>query len=365
MAPTLEAAPPTPGYPATTRPPEAVRIERGTRSGQMIIVSVDSTRLGPALGGCRIKAYPTWRDGLTDALRLSAAMTQKAALAGLANGGGKTVVALDASTANNFTGVRRPELLADVGDLVESFGGKYLTGPDLGTSPEDMEVMGRSTAHVLCRPEAVGGSGDSSGPTALGVLASIEAVRQHLFPHRALRSLSFAILGLGHVGTLIGARLAARGARLTVTDTDPARRGTARSWGATWLEPAEALFAEVDIVVPAAVGGILRPETVAGLRCAAIVGAANNQLDADSTAELLHSRGICWAPDTVVSAGGIVAAVARELRHASVAVANRQVRDIGHRLGELLATAASRNTTPLYEAQRRVATLLTAAPAHR
>jgi leucine dehydrogenase len=342
--------------------PEAVRVERGSRSGQMIVVSIDSTRLGPALGGCRIRPYPTWRDGLTDALRLSAAMTEKAALAGLAHGGGKTVVALDAATAAEFTGPRRGELLADVADLVESFDGGYLTGPDVGSSPADMVEIGRGTSRALCRPESAGGSGDSSGPTATGVIASIDAVRHHVLGGRSLESLSFSLLGLGHVGTLVGEHLAAAGARLVVTDVDPSRRAVAERWGATWHEPGEALSADVDVVVPCAVGGLLTPETVAGLRCRAVVGAANNQLDTDSTAGLLHERGICWAPDTVVSAGGIVSAVAREVHGATAAEADVLVRDVGRRLGQILSAAASRDVPPLHEARRRVRELLEVGP---
>lgn len=334
--------------------PEAIRIVRGPRTGQMIIVSIDSTRLGPALGGCRIKSYPTWRDGLTDALRLAAAMTEKAAQAGLAHGGGKTVVALDPATAAEFTGPRRRELLADVADVIHSFGGSYITGPDLGSSPEDMIEIGRGTTRALCRPEPAGGSGDSSGPTANGVIAAIEAVREQVFDGRALSGLSFSLIGLGHVGALIGQHLARAGARLTVTDLEPSRRALAELWGATWVEPGEALLADVDIVVPAAVGGILTPASVAALRCRAIVGPANNQLDDDTTADRLHERGICWAPDTIVSAGGIIFAVARELQHASPAEADRQVRSIGRRLGDILAESEIRQTSPLDEVRRRV-----------
>src|SRR5262249_57817256 len=118
--------------------PDALRIERGTRTGQPIIISLDSTEPGPALGGCRVKPYSSWRDGLDDALRLSAAMTDKAALAGLPYGGGKTVVALSPGTAAQYASARRTDLLADIGDAIESLGGRYITGPDVGTSPDDM-----------------------------------------------------------------------------------------------------------------------------------------------------------------------------------------------------------------------------------
>jgi leucine dehydrogenase len=346
----------------TTQPtarPEQVRAVRGQRTGQMIIVSIDSTHLGPALGGCRIKSYPTWHDGLTDALRLSAAMTEKSALAGLAHGGGKTVVALEPATAAEFTGPRRPDLLADIADLIESFDGLYITGPDIGSSPEDMIEIGRGTSRALCRPASAGGSDDSSGPTATGVIASIEAVRQHIFGAKPIDQLRFSLIGLGHVGTLIGSHLAAAGAQLTVSDVDPTRRALAESWGATWVEVDDALLAEVDVLIPAAVGGTLTPGIVPALNCRAIVGPANNQLQDDSVADLLHERGICWAPDTVVSAGGIVSSVARELQRTSPDDADRRVRDIGRQLEEILVRAELHGSSPLDETRRLAEDLLT------
>ena len=139
--------------------PDALRIEHGTRTGQPIIISLDSTGPGPALGGCRVKPYPSWRDGLDDALRLSAAMTDKAALAGLPYGGGKTVVALCPGTAAHYAGARRSDLLADIGEAIDALGGRYITGPDVGTTPDDMALIARHTLHVLCRPQHAGGTG--------------------------------------------------------------------------------------------------------------------------------------------------------------------------------------------------------------
>jgi glutamate dehydrogenase/leucine dehydrogenase len=331
--------------------PEQVVTERGARSGQMITVSIDSTRLGPALGGCRIARYRSWRDGRADAVRLSAAMTEKAALAGLRYGGGKTVVALDDSFVPD--GPARDDLLADVGDLVERFAGAYVTGPDVGTGPDDMVVIGERTAHVLCRPESAGGSGDSSVPTAVGVDASIDAVRAHLWPERRLGDLRFAVHGLGHVGARVAARLAAAGAHLVVSDADASRREAAATWGATWVAPDEAVVADVDVLVPCAVGGILTPAVVGDLLATAIVGAANNQLDGDGTADLLHGRGILWCPDTVVGAGGIVSAVARERDGLTAAAATARVREIGARLGDILSAAAVDGTALSTEARRR------------
>jgi leucine dehydrogenase len=325
--------------------PERLHVERGARTGQPIIVAVDSTLLGPAVGGCRVKTYPSWPDGVADAVRLAAAMTEKSALSGLPHGGGKTVVALDPSITFD-----RRDLLHDIGDVVDSFGGGYSTGPDVGTSPDDMVVIRERTPHVFCLPEHAGGSGDSSPPTAAGVLASIDAVRRHVLSGRALADTSFAVVGLGHVGRLVADHLAAAGARVIASDIDPRKKA---SWGAEWLEPDDALLAAVDVVVPAAVGGILTPSTVVGLRCRAIVGPANNQLDHDDTAGLLHARGVVWAPDTVVSAGGAVAATSRELRGVSTVDADRLVAAIGDRVGALLAEADRRGLSPLRVAREQ------------
>lgn len=197
------------------RAPESLRVEQGRRTGQTIMVCVDSTVLGPALGGRRIKSYPSWHDGVEDAVRLSAAMTEKAALADLDHGGGKTVVDLDPLSTGRPDGSPRRELLHHIGDVVESFGGRYWTGPDVGSSPEDVAVIGERTQRVFCRPERVSGSGDSSAPTAAGVLASIQAVRQHVLAGQSLTDTSFAIVGLGHVGQLLAEHLAAAGSQLT------------------------------------------------------------------------------------------------------------------------------------------------------
>lgn len=338
--------------------PERITAARGARSGQVIVVSIDSTVLGPALGGCRIRPYRTWEDGLADAVRLSSAMTEKAALAGLAHGGGKTVVALDEPFERGRTDPRLRDVLADVADAIEEFRGGYVTGPDIGTGPADMDVIGERTAHVLCRTEDAGGSGDSSVATALGVDASIDAICEHRWPGRDRSTLSFAVHGLGHVGELVAGRLAAQGARMVVSDIDDSKRALAHAWGATWLPPEEALVAPVDVLVPCAVGGVITAGNVDVLQARAIVGAANNQLDTDETAWLLHARGIIWAPDTVVSAGGIVSAVSQEREGASIDSALLRVRDIGRRLADILASSTASGEPPLHEAKREVDRLL-------
>jgi glutamate dehydrogenase/leucine dehydrogenase len=218
-----------------------------------------------------------------------------------------------------------------------------------------MAQIHRQTQQVFCRPEADGGSGDSSGPTALGVQSSIRAVVEHRWPGRNLSTLRFAVIGLGHVGSQVGAWLAAAGARLVVSDVDPALKKLAQQWKADWVTPEQALTAEVDVLVPCATGGLLTAASTASLKCAAVVGAANNQLDHPATAELLHERGVLWAPDSVVSAGGIIAAVARELHGATATEAERQVRGIGGRLATILEDARARGISPLTAARALVA----------
>ncbi|MBO0850960.1 MAG: Glu/Leu/Phe/Val dehydrogenase, partial [Pseudonocardia sp.] len=261
---------------------QQVRIERGARSGLPIMVAIHSTALGPAAGGCRLWRYPDWRDGLADALRLSAGMTVKNAAAGLNLGGGKTVIVLPEGAELDRRA--RRDVLGDVGELVESFGGSYATGPDVGTSPDDMAVIGEHTRHVFCRPESLGGSGDSSAHTADGVLAALCAVCGHLDGRTGPSGLAVTVVGLGHVGERLARALTAAGARLTVTDIDPARRELAAELGARWLGPATAWTADADVLVPAALGGTLTRSLVPALRCRAIVGPANNQIAEDEVA---------------------------------------------------------------------------------
>jgi glutamate dehydrogenase/leucine dehydrogenase len=313
---------------------ERVIISTGARSGLPVILALHSTALGQALGGCRLKHYGRWEDGLADALRLSAAMSDKCAAAGLPNGGGKTVVVLPPGDPSL---VRRAALL-DVGDAIEALRGRYATGPDVGTGPADMDTIAERTRHVFCRPVEHGGSGDSSGHTADGIVAALRALPS---------GRSFAVVGLGNVGADVARQLRAADphATLVVADVDASKRALATELGAAWMSPDEALRAEVDVLVPAALGGILTPATVPQLRCGAICGPANNQLDAPPTATLLHERGILWVPDFVASAGGVVYATAVEVLGEEAEVAAKRVAAIGDTVRGLLATGR-----PLHEA---------------
>ena len=284
---------------------ETLLVRRGSRSGLFTLVAVHSTVRGPALGGCRMWTYADRRAAVRDALRLSRAMTFKAAVAGLPLGGGKGVIVLDPAEPV-LAGERRRAVLLDFADTVEALGGTYLTAEDVGTSEPDMEVIAERTEHVTGLAEERGGSGDPSPWTALGCEQAIRVTCARAFGTEELAGRSVAVLGLGHVGGPLAERLAREGARLVVADVDPAKRALADRLGAEWTDPASALAADVDLVAPCALGGVLDHETVPALRCGAVAGAANNQLASDAVADLLAARGILWAPDFVCNAGGIL-----------------------------------------------------------
>lgn len=341
---------------------EQVLIRTGPRSGLPVIVAVHSSTLGQAVGGCRLWRYADWQDGLTDALRLSAGMTAKCAVAGLDNGGGKTVVAMPEGL--EFTPSLRRGVLDDVADIIASLGGLYATGPDVGTTPADMAVIGERTSHVFCRPAQQGGSGDSSPHTATGTLAALRAISRHIHGTPDLTDRRVAVVGLGSVGERIVRLLADEGAVLLLSDIDPAKRALSAELGAAWNHPDQALTADVDILVPAALGGVLTEQIVPRLRCAAIAGPANNQLATPAVADLLHGRGIAWVPDYVASAGGVIYALTVELHHGTPEDALTRVQAIENTVTDLLATTESTGTTLAQAAHELTRLRLRAAP-HR
>lgn len=260
-------------------------------------VALHSTRRGPACGGVRLYPYQSDEDALADALRLSQGMTYKSALAELPAGGGKAVI------------FRRRELVRNVafvrfGELVESLHGRYLTGPDVGIEPEDLAAVARSTSHVADETDPK--LGDISLHTALGVWHAVEAALQLT----GIATAQILIQGLGHVGMRL-ARLAHRaGHPLIVADTDAERVRTAvEELGARAVPPETALEVECDVFAPCALGGILMAGTAASLKCRIVCGAANNQLATPAAAEILRDRGILYAPDYLVNAGGVIRGV--------------------------------------------------------
>ena len=326
-------------------------MRRGRRSGLYTVIAVHSTARGPSLGGCRMWSYEDTRAAVRDALRLSRAMTSKSAVAGLPLGGGKGVIMLPGRRGAARPDRRRDALL-DFGDAVDQLGGRYVTAEDVGTSDADMTVIAEQTEHVAGLALDRGGSGDPSPWTALGVETAIRVTCERIWGTADLTGRSIAVIGLGNVGGTLARGLAEAGAALVLADVAPGKRALADELGARWAEPDEALRAEVDVVAPCALGGVLDHAAVPALRCRAIAGAANNQLASDDVAAELHARGILWTPDFVANAGGIInIAVELEPEGYSADRARARVLAIGETVGTVLDIAESSGTTPLAAAQ--------------
>lgn len=289
-------------------------------------------------------SYDDTRSALRDALRLSRAMTYKAAVADLPLGGGKGVIM--AAAAGGWSSERRHAALLDFADTVEALEGRYITAEDVGTSSRDMSLIARGTAHVAGLPRRRGGSGDPSPFTALGVESAIRACCKRVFSSDSLRGRSVAVIGLGHVGSRVATRCARAGATLVLSDVDEGKRRVAEELGGRWTTPQRALEAEVDVLAPCALGGILDDQTVPRLRCRMIAGAANNQLADDRIADLLAAQEILWAPDFVVNAGGLIN-ISEEFGGYDPGRARERVRGIGETLRQIFENAELMGATPL------------------
>ncbi|WP_410672873.1 Glu/Leu/Phe/Val dehydrogenase dimerization domain-containing protein [Amycolatopsis sp. cmx-4-68] len=333
----------------------------GRRSGVTTMVAIHSTTLGPAVGGCRLKAYPDLTRAVDDVLRLSAAMTAKCAVAGLAFGGGKSVIALEPGRV--LSPADRRDVLLDHADLVAEFGGAYRAGPDVGTGPADMLVLREASAYAFCTPESAGGTGSSSGPTAVGVLAALRAAATAVFGKPDMSGKRVVISGYGSVGAHLAASLQQAGADVVVSDIDPAKRAEAEKLGLTWADPEKALALSADVVVPAAVGGVLSADTP--LDTPLVVGPANNQLADDAVADVLAARGVLWVPDYVASAGGILYTLSREAEGLDHAAALARVETIERTVEGLLDAAKANAATPLAEAAALARRRLTSGAAPR
>jgi len=288
---------------------ETAVIHRDRESGGWIFVCLHSTRRGPAGGGTRMKVYGTWVEALQDAMRLSAAMTRKLAIAGLPFGGGKAVIAVPQIP----TGEQRRALFLRYADLIESLGGTYRTSSDMNTGEADMDVIGERTEYVFGRSVQAGGSGSPAPPTAVGVYHGIRASLAHAFGSGDVKGRVIIVQGAGGVGSPLADLLANAGASVLVADLDPNRANAvaARTGGAA-LDSDQLFEVDCDVYAPCAVGGILTVETVPQLRCRIVCGSANNQLAAPDAADLLQERGILYAPDYVINAGGAIAIVGLE-----------------------------------------------------
>jgi leucine dehydrogenase len=323
---------------------ELLLVRRGPRSGAHVITAVHSTVLGPALGGCRLWRYEDLDAAIADALRLAGAMTLKAAAAGLAVGGGKSVIFPPPQL--RLDGAARGALLADFAESLQLLNGIYITAEDVGTTPEDMAVLSRFSRHVVGAPARNGGSGDPGRFTATGVYAALRACARHCFGSPQLGGRSVAIVGVGHVGEPLARRLAAADASLVLADVDPAKRALARELGAHWMSPEQALRAEVDVICPCALGGAIDEELCGELQARVICGSANNQLAEERLARLLAERGVLYAPDFIVNAGGLIS-VAGEVERRDREQVRAAVAEIEGALARILARAGQAGVTPL------------------
>lgn len=279
---------------------ERVLEVRCRAAGLHAIIVIHDTTLGPALGGCRMWPYASVMGAMRDALRLSKGMTFKAALAGLELGGGKAVIIGDPRTGKSEA------LFGAFGAAVEDLNGAYITGEDVGTSVEDMDWVAKRTSHVIGTTRR---GGDPSPMTALGVSEGIKAAVKFRLGSDSLAGVKVAVQGLGHVGYAVCARLAGEGARLVVADIDPDRVARATDeFDATASEPEKIHAASADVFAPCALGAVLNDDSIPELRCAIIAGSANNQLEEDGHGEALRARGILYAPDYVINAGGLISA---------------------------------------------------------
>jgi leucine dehydrogenase len=278
-----------------------VHFKHDKATGLKAIVAIHDSRLGPALGGCRFLPYDTDEDAVVDALRLARGMTYKAAITGLAHGGGKSVLI---RPKQHFD---RVAMFRAFGKFVEDLGGHYITAEDSGTGLEDMEVIRTVTKHVTGVDTSHGGSGDPSPFTALGVRRGIEACVKFVLRKAALEGVHVAVQGVGHVGYHLCKELNAAGAKLSVADVDPLKAERAqREFGAE-IVPLDKIFEiECDVIAPCALGSALNDTTIPRLKARIVAGAANNQLAQPRHGDDLHARGILYAPDYAINAGGLV-----------------------------------------------------------
>lgn len=266
-------------------------------AGLRAIIALHDTSLGPALGGTRMWPFADDAAALRDVLRLSRAMTYKAALAGVPHGGGKSVIIGDPRRD------KTPRLVAAFARAVDSLGGRYIMAEDVGTSEADMDIARRHTRHVVGTSR---GLGDPSPATARGVLAGMRAALAHAGVNR-LAGVRVAVQGLGHVGARLCRLLHDEGARLVVADVNPDAVATVRdAFGAEVASPERIHEIAADVFAPCALGGVLNAETVPRLRAGIVAGAANNQLASPRDGEALAARGILYVPDYVLNAGGLI-----------------------------------------------------------
>ncbi len=322
---------------------ESVHMFDDPNTGLRAVIAIHSTHLGPAAGGTRFWHYADQQAALTDALRLSRGMSYKNAMAGLPAGGGKAVILAD-------TNRNKPrELLDAFARAVDSLGGRYITAQDVGMSEEDMVTLSQTTQHVAGLP----GQGGDPGPyTARGVYLGVKAAAKRALGSEDVKGMHIAIQGVGSVGGGLARYLASEGAKLTLADVNEARAAALAAELGAETAPTEAIMAvEADIFSPCALGAILTEASVASLRVKAVAGGANNQLATAAQGRQLADRGIVYAPDYVINAGGIIN-VLRHIDQADDAAINARIDTIPGRLHQVWDESEASGDTPAEVADR-------------
>ncbi|SRR5579883_101859 len=306
------------------------------KTGLRAIIAVHNLKLGPAIGGCRLIHYHSTDKAVEDALRLAYMMSFKSAISNLPHGGGKAVLMKPKEIKD------RRAYFEAFGDFVNELGGRYITAMDSGTSEKDMDIIATRTPFVTCT-SASGAGGDPSPQTALGVRRGIEACLQFKFNKNDLKDVHVAIQGVGHVGYYLAQELAARGARLTVCDVNEMNlQRCVKEFGAAVCPPENIYDVAADVFAPCALGAVLNLQTIKRLRVPIVAGSANNQLAHHHHGALMHERGILYAPDFVINAGGIIY-VAAVYDHADQNQAFKQVEDIYFNIMQIFERSAREN----------------------
>ena len=331
---------------------ESVSMHRDRETDTWMFICVHSTRLGSAAGGTRMKHYPRIVDALADGMRLAEAMSLKFASVEFPHGGGKAVIALP--TPEIPKGEARRRLLREYGAFINSLGGLYSAAPDMNTSALDMDVIAEVTPYVFCRTEAAGGSGDTAPDTAVGVLHGIRAACRYVFDSDDLSRRSILVQGAGGVGGHLIDLLMEADATVIATDVDAQRLAILREKGIQVVPPDSALGTECDVLAPCAVGGIINPRSIPTLRCRVIAGGANNQLETPEDADRLRERGIVYAPDFVINAGGVLHGGGLEEQHWTREVLDARLAAVGDAVYGILQRA-ERDGTSTDAAARRIA----------
>lgn len=332
---------------------ESVHQFRDPATGLTAIIAVHSTHLGPAGGGARFWHYADRQAAVTDALRLSRGMSYKNAMAGLAMGGGKGVILADASRA-------KPQVLIHAfARAIDSLGGRYVTAQDVGMSADDMIAMRSITPFVSGLPPKQGGAGGDPGPsTARGVFLGVEAAAKRALGASDMRGVHVAIQGVGSVGGGLARHLAAAGARLTLADVDAARaQALAADLGADCVAAEAIMQVEADILSPCALGAILTEDSIADLKVRAVAGGANNQLARPEQGRTLMQRGILYAPDYVINAGGIINVATEYLGEGGKAEVDAKINAIPTRL-DAIWTESEKSGDPASDVADRMARAL-------